>query len=140
MNSDVSRTSRRLYPAGSVALTSCSRLLTSLTTSTVLVPDWRRTWSRTVPALELAPQDFVRVLRDVADRLARAQREAEDRRRVRIEPIDARLLDRLRQLRQHAVDLVAHFLRRDVGVLVEQERDHHLRDAFRRHRPQLVDA
>ena len=46
----------------------------------------------------------------------------------------------MRQQRQHAVDLVAHFLRGDVGVLVEQEADHDLRDAFRRRRAQLVDA
>ena len=49
MNSEVSRTSRRSYPAGSVVLTSSSRRFTSVTTSTVFVPDWRRTWSRTVP-------------------------------------------------------------------------------------------
>ena len=54
--------------------------------------------------------------------------------------IDARLLDRPRQQRQHAVDLVAHFLRGDVDVLVEQEPDHDLRDALGRDRAQLVDA
>ena len=69
-----------------------------------------------------------------------AERQAEHRRRVGIEAIDARLLDRPRQQRQHAVDLVADFLRGDVDVLVEQERDHDLRDAFRRDRAQLVDA
>ncbi len=73
-----------------------------------------------VDALELAAQHLVCVFSDVANRLVGAQRQAEDRRRVRIEAIDARLLNRLRQQRQDAVDLVAHFLRGDVGVLVER--------------------
>ena len=47
-----------------------------------------------VDALELAAQHLVGVLGDVADRLVRGQREAEDRRRVGIELVDARLLDR----------------------------------------------
>ena len=67
-------------------------------------------------------------------------RERQHRRRVGIELLDRRLLDGLRQQRQDAVDLVAHFLRRDVGVLLEQERDDDLRDAFGRGRAQLVDA
>ena len=62
------------------------------------------------------------------------------RRGVGIELLDRRLLDVLRQQRQHAVDAVAHFLRRDVAVLLEQERDDDRRDAFRRGRAQLVDA
>ena len=45
-----------------------------------------------------------------------------------------------RQERQHAVDAVAHFLRRHVAVLFEQERDDDLRHAFGRVRPQFVDA
>ena len=93
-----------------------------------------------VDALELPPQHLVGVLGDVADRLVRGERERQDRRGVRIELLDRRLLDRLGQQRQHAVDLVAHFLRRDVGVLLEQERDDDLRDAFGRGRAQLVDA
>ena len=91
-------------------------------------------------AFELTPQHFVGELGDVADRLVGAERETQDRRRVRIEPVDARLLDGLRQQRQDAVDLVAHFLSGDVGVLVEQEADHHLRDPLRRHGAELVDA
>ena len=85
-----------------------------------------------VQAFELPPQDFVGVFGDVADRLVRREREAEDRRGVGIHAVDTRLLNRLRQLRQHAVHLVADFLRRDVDVLVEQECDDHLRHAFRR--------
>jgi hypothetical protein len=93
-----------------------------------------------VDAFNLAAQDLVRVLGDVAHRLLRAQREAQHRRRVGIHLVHAWLLDGLREPRQHPVHLVAHFLRGDVGVLVEQERDDDLRDAFRRHRPQIVDA
>jgi len=69
-----------------------------------------------------------------------ASGEAHDGRGVGVHAIDAAAADRLRQLRQDAVDLVAHFLRRDVDVLVEQERDDDLRDAFRRRGPQFVDA
>ena len=45
-----------------------------------------------------------------------------------------------RQEREHAIDAVAHFLGRDVAVLLEKERDDDLRDAFGRIRAQLVDA
>ena len=44
------------------------------------------------------------------------------------------------QQRQRAIDAIAHFLRRDVDVLLEQERDDDRRDPFRRRRSQLVDA
>ena len=93
-----------------------------------------------VDAFELAPQHLVGVLRDVADRFVGAEREAQHRRRVRIHLVDARLLDRFREQRQHAVDLVAHLLRGDVGLFFEHEADRDLRDAFRRCRAQLVDA
>jgi hypothetical protein len=93
-----------------------------------------------VHAFELAAQRLVGVFGDVAHRLVRAQRQAEHRRRVRIHLVDARLLDGPRQPRQNAVHLVAHFLRGDVGVLLEHERDDHLRDAFRRDGAQIVDA
>ena len=91
-------------------------------------------------ALELPAQRLVGVLGDVADRLVGRDRERQHRRRVRIELLDGRLLDGLRQQRQDAVDAVAHFLRGDVGVLLEQERDDDLRDALRRRRAELVDA
>jgi hypothetical protein len=79
-----------------------------------------------VDALELPPQHLVGVLGDVAYRLARGEREAQDGRRIGIELVDARLLNRLGQQRQDPVHLVAHFLRGDVGVLVEDEADHDL--------------
>ena len=47
-----------------------------------------------VDALELAAQDLVGVLGDLADRLVGAERDAQHRRRVGIELVDARLLDR----------------------------------------------
>ena len=94
-----------------------------------------------VDAFDLPAQHLVGVLGDVLHRLAlRAQREAEHRRGVGVHLLDARLLDGLGQQRQHAVHLVAHFLRRGVGVLVEQEGDDDLRDAFRRDRAEVVDA
>ena len=74
-------------------------------------------------ALELAAQRLVGVFGDVANRLVGRDRERHDRRGVGIELLDRRLLDRARQRRQDAVDAVAHFLRRDVAVLLEQERD-----------------
>ncbi len=91
-------------------------------------------------AFDLPAQDLVRVLGHFADRPVGGQREAEDRRRVRIEPVDARLLDGFGQEGQCAVDLVTHFLRGDVGILVQQEADRDDGDTFRRGRSQLVDA
>ena len=93
-----------------------------------------------VDAFQLPAKHLVGVLRDVADRLVRAERETEDGRRIRIHLVDARLLNRFRQQRQHAVDLVADFLRGHVGVLLEDEADCDLRDPFRRSRAELVDA
>ena len=54
--------------------------------------------------------------------------------------LDRRLRDRPRQQRQDAVDAVAHFLRGDVGVLLEAEGDDDLRDAFGGVRAELIDA
>ena len=91
-------------------------------------------------ALQLTPQRLVGVLGDVADRRRRRNRQRHDRSGVGIELLDRRLLDRPRQQRQHAVHSIANFLRGDVAVLLEQERDDDLRDAFRRIRAELVDA
>ena len=77
-----------------------------------------------VHALELAAQDLVGVLGDFARPACSArQRDAETGAASGSKLVDARLLDRLRQPRQHAVDLVAHFLRGHVAVLLEHERD-----------------
>ena len=59
---------------------------------------------------------------------------------VEVELLHRRLQDRSRQLRQHAIDAIAHFLRGDVRVLFELERDDDLRDAFGGGRGQRVDA
>ena len=48
-----------------------------------------------VDAFELAAQHLVGVFGDVADRLVRAQRDAQHRRGVGVELVDARLLNRL---------------------------------------------
>ena len=93
-----------------------------------------------VDAFQLAAQHFVRVLRDVSNRLLRAQREAEHGRGVGIHLVDARLLNGFRQPRQHAVQLVAHFLRGDVGLLLEDEGNDHLGDPFGGDRSQIVDS
>ena len=93
-----------------------------------------------VGALEPAPQHLVRVLGDVADRLLRGDGDRQNRRGVGILLLDRRLRDRARQQRQDAVDAIAHFLRGDVGVLLEPERDDDLRDAFGGVRAELVDA
>ena len=92
-----------------------------------------------VDAFELAPQRLVGVFGDVANRLVGRDRQRHDRGGVGIELLDRRLLDVPRQQRQNAVDAVANFLRRDVHVLFEQERDDDRRDAFRRGRTELVD-
>ena len=59
---------------------------------------------------------------------------------VGIELLHRRLQHRARQQRNDAVDAIAHFLRRDVGVLLELERDDDLRDALGRGRAERVDA
>ena len=74
-----------------------------------------------VGALELPSQHLVGVLGDVAQRLVGGQRDGEHRRGVGIALLDRRLRDRPRQQRQDAVDLVAHFLGGDVGVLLQLE-------------------
>ena len=91
-------------------------------------------------AFELTAERLVRVLGDVADRRVGRDRERHHRRRVGIELLDHRLFDRAWQEREHAVDAVAHLLRRHVAVLLEQERDDDLRDALGGVRAQLVDA
>ncbi len=91
-------------------------------------------------ALELASQRLVRVFGDVANRRVRRHGERQHGRGVGIEFLDHRLIDGPRQQRQHAVDAVPDFLRGDVAILLEQEGDDDLRDAFRRVRAQLVDA
>ncbi len=91
-------------------------------------------------AFQLPAQLLVGVFGDVADRLVGRERERQHRRRVGIELLDCRLVDVARQDGKHAVDAIADFLRGDVGILLEQERDDHHRDAFRRGRTQLVDA
>ena len=90
-------------------------------------------------AFELTAERLVRVFGDVADRRGGRDRERQHRRRVGIELLDHRLIDRARQQGEHAVHAVAHFLRGDVAVLLEQERDDDLRDALGRVRAQLVD-
>ena len=60
--------------------------------------------------------------------------------RIGIELLDERLVDVPGQVGQNAVDLVADFLGRHVGVLLQDERDEDLRDAFRGHRAEFVDA
>ena len=93
-----------------------------------------------VDAFELPAQDLVGVFGDVAHRLVRAEREAQHRRRVGVEGSTRGCWIVFGSSGSDAVDLVAHFLRGDVGVLVEQEADDDLRDAFGRDRAQLVDA
>ena len=74
-------------------------------------PPRTSTWPTPVTLFDLAAQHLVGVLGDVARPARRAvSGDAQDRRRVGVELLDARLLDGLRQQRQHAVDLVAHFL------------------------------
>jgi hypothetical protein len=54
--------------------------------------------------------------------------------------LDRRLRNRPRKQRQDPVDAIADFLRGDIGVLFEPERDDDLRDAFSGIRTELVDA
>ena len=89
-----------------------------------------------VGAFQLPAQHLVGVLGDLAQRLLRRHGNGQHRRRRRIELLDRRLDHRARQQRNDPVDLVAHFLRRDVRILLEHERDDDLRDAFGRVRGQ----
>ena len=93
-----------------------------------------------VGALEPPAQHLVGELGDVAHGLVGGDGHGDDRRRRRVELLDRGLQRRARQQRQDAVDAVAHFLRGDVGVLVEHERHDDLRDAFGRGRAQRVDG
>ena len=52
------------------------------------------------------------------------------RRRVGVELLNDRLFGGDRKIVDDQIDLVADFLRRDVGILLEQEGDEDLRDAF----------
>jgi hypothetical protein len=96
--------------------------------------------SNAAHALDLTAQDFVDVLRDLANRLCRADGDAQYRGGIGVEFLDTRLLDVARQQRQHAVHLVAHFLGRHVAVLVQQKPDKDDRDAFGLNRSKFVDA
>ena len=93
-----------------------------------------------VGAFEPPSQDLVGELGDVADRLVGGHRDGDHRRRLEVELLHRRLQHGSRQQRQHAIDAIANFLRGGVGVLLELERDDHLRDAFGRRRGQRVDA
>ena len=59
---------------------------------------------------------------------------------VRVEPLDDRLEDLLRQLAADGRDRVANILRRLIDGLLEHERDDDLREAIGRRRVDLVDA
>ena len=93
-----------------------------------------------VDGLELPAQDLVGELGRLAERAASRQGDGEDRRRVGVELLHDRLVDVARQVREDAVHLVAHLLRGDVHVLLEDERDEDLRDALGGDRLEVVDA
>ena len=93
-----------------------------------------------VDALDLAAHPLVGELGRVADRPGAAQRDVEDRRGVGVDLRHDGLVDPLGEVGQDVVDVVAHLLRGDVGVLVEVEGDDDQRDALARRRAQLVDA
>ncbi|HYG09070.1 MAG TPA: hypothetical protein VD835_03750 [Pyrinomonadaceae bacterium] len=93
-----------------------------------------------VDALDALFDLLVGDLRHFAQTAWRGDGDAQDGRGVCVELLDDRLFSRLRQIGHDEVHLVAHFLRRDVGVFVEQELDEDLRDAFHRGRAQFVYA
>ena len=72
--------------------------------------------------------------------LVGVERDVEDRRGVGVDLGDDRRVDVLGKMRKHAVHVVAHLLRGDVDVLVEDEGDEHLRHALAGDRAELVDA
>ncbi len=59
---------------------------------------------------------------------------------VRVELLDDRRVDALGELGEHVVDVVAHLLHGDVGVLLHVEQDDDARDAVGGRAPELVDA
>jgi hypothetical protein len=90
--------------------------------------------------LDLSPDLLVGDLGDLADGLVGVDRQVEHGSRVGVHLRDDRCVDVLRQVGDDAVHVVAHFLRRDVNVLVEAEGDEHLRDPLGRGGAKLVDA
>ncbi len=91
--------------------------------------------------LELAPERLVDVLGDVALRAGPDTAMRDDRRGVGIDLLDRSAARRRGAARdEHRVHLVAHFLRRDVAVLLQVELDHDHRDVLGREGDQLVDA
>ena len=78
--------------------------------------------------------------RQLDDRHRRRDREHQDRERVGILLLHDRRVGGLRQVADDRIDLGAHFLRGDVGVLRQVERDGDARAALGRGRAQLVDA
>ncbi len=89
---------------------------------------------------QLPPQHLVAILRQVAGRRGRGDGNGHHGHRVGIELLHGRLLDVLGQVREDAIHLVADFLGGDVGVLLQDEGDEDLGNAFRRNRAELVDA
>jgi hypothetical protein len=89
---------------------------------------------------QLAADLVVRELRQLRHGQARGrERERDDRQIVRVEPLDDRLEDLLRQLAPDRRDGVADVLRRLVHGLLEHEHDDDLREPIRGRRVDLVD-
>ncbi len=83
------------------------------------------------------------LVRDVghfAQRAGRGNGDAQNRCRIGVELLDDGNFGRLRKIVDDEIDFVAHFLRRHVSVLFQDEGDEDLRDALDRSRTQLVDS
>src|SRR5262249_50868371 len=93
-----------------------------------------------VDRFDLTPQRLVGVLGHLAQAAVRRDRDGHDRRGVRVELFNRRLLDVVRQIRQRAVDLVANVLGGFVKVALQLESHEDQRDAFGRGRTQFVNA
>ena len=93
-----------------------------------------------VDRFDLTPQHLVGVFGHLAQAAIRRDRDRHDRRSVRIELFNRRLLDVVRQIGQRAVDLVANVLRGSVQIALQLECHEDEGNPFGRSRTQFINA
>ena len=79
--------------------------------------------SDAIERLEPAAKFLVGEFRDVADRRRSGKSDAEDRDGIGVDFLNDRRIGVLRQVAENRVDLVAHFLRGDIEILLQHEGD-----------------
>src|SRR5690606_35373638 len=92
-----------------------------------------------VHRLDSAPQNAIGEIGRFTFAATRAHRHVHDRCGVRVDALDARLLDALRQFRDHTADAVAHLFRSFADWLFEVETRNDDAEAFVGARRQLIE-